>query len=190
MSDQESTPAPEVTPTVTDAPASAETSPDVTPEPQQQSFDAEYVAKLRAENAKYRTTAKQNADKAKRFDELEESSKSELQKAIERAERAEATAKAAETDRLRHQVAAEKSVPANLLSGTTPEELAASADALLQFRGKGPVGPPADFGAGQRGESATRPKQLSKSDLARMTPDQITAADDAGQFTDLKAGRL
>lgn len=154
---------------------------------QQQTFDAEYVAKLRAENAKYRTTAKENAEKAQRFDELEESSKSELQKAIERAERAEAAAKQAETERIRLQVANEKGVPASLLAGTTAEELAASADALLDFKGTSP--PAVDFGAGNRGEASTRPKQLTRSDLARMTNDEIVAADDAGQLADLKSGR-
>ena len=44
-------------------------------------------------------------------------------------------------------------------------------------------------GAGDRGGSPSKPKQLSRADMARMTPDQIVAADDAGQFDDLKAGR-
>lgn len=56
---------------------------------EQQSFDAEYVAKLRKEAADYRTKAKANADAAKRLAELEEANKTEAQKIAERAETAE-----------------------------------------------------------------------------------------------------
>jgi hypothetical protein len=47
-------------------------------------FDAEYVDKLRKEAAKYRTEAKANAEAAKRLQDLEESQKSEQQKAEDR----------------------------------------------------------------------------------------------------------
>lgn len=180
--DQESTPA-EATP----APAAVAEAPAPEPTPQQ-TFDADYVAKLRAENAKHRTAAKENAEKARRLDELEESSKSEMQKVVERAERAEAAAKQAETEKLRLLIANEKGVPASLLAGTTADELTASADALIEFKGTQPA---PDFGAGNRGEPpAGTPKQLSKADMSRMTAEEIVAADLAGQFADVKAGRL
>lgn len=66
--------------------------------------------------------------------ELEEASKSELQKAQERAEAAEKALAAATVTAARAEVAAAKGVPVALLSGDTREALEASADALLAFR--------------------------------------------------------
>lgn len=66
--------------------------------------------------------------------ELEEASKSELQKAQERAEAAEKALADATATAVRAEVAASKGVPVALLSGDTREALEASADALLAFR--------------------------------------------------------
>lgn len=66
--------------------------------------------------------------------ELEEASKSELQKAQERAEAAEKALAAATVTAARAEVAAAKGVPVALLFGDTREALEASADALLAFR--------------------------------------------------------
>ena len=66
--------------------------------------------------------------------ELEEASKSELQKAQERAEAAERALADATATAARAEVAAAKGVPVSLLSGDTREALEASADALLAFR--------------------------------------------------------
>lgn len=66
--------------------------------------------------------------------ELEEASKSELQKAQERAEAAERALADATVAAARAEVAAEKGVPVALLSGDSREALIASADALLAFR--------------------------------------------------------
>ena len=66
--------------------------------------------------------------------ELEEASKSELQKAQERAEAAERALAEATATAARAEVAAAKGVPVALLSGDTREALEASADALLAFR--------------------------------------------------------
>ena len=66
--------------------------------------------------------------------ELEEASKSELQKAQERAEAAERALADATVTAARAEVAAAKGVPVALLSGDTRDALEASADALLAFR--------------------------------------------------------
>lgn len=66
--------------------------------------------------------------------ELEEASKSELEKAQERAERAERALAEASAVAVRAEVAAEKGVPVALLSGDSREALIASAEALLAFR--------------------------------------------------------
>lgn len=75
-------------------------------------------------------------EKAARLDELEESKKSELEKANHRAEQLEQELEQARIQVVRSDVAQAKGVPASLLSGSTQEELEASADALLEFRGE------------------------------------------------------
>lgn len=99
-----------------------------------QSFDAEYVAKLRKEAAKYRTEAKELATKAKSYDELQESQKTELQKAQEAASAAEKALQDAKAEAMRSKVAASKGLPpsiADRLRGSTLEEMEADADAVL-----------------------------------------------------------
>jgi hypothetical protein len=122
-------------------------------------------------------------EKAKRFDEFEESQKSETQKAVDRAAAAEAKIAEIETRALRAEVAADKGIPAALLSGATKEDLEASADALLAFRGEKPK---PDFGAGDRGaDVGARGKQLTKGDLSSMTHAEINEARRAGRLDDL-----
>ena len=106
----------------------------VTPEPAQEAapetFDRDYVAKLRAESAKYRTEAKANAKAAEKLAAIEEASKSELDKAAERATAAEARAANAEAQLVRKDIAASKGLKpeaAEFLTGSTPEEIEASA---------------------------------------------------------------
>jgi len=72
--------------------------------------------------------------KAAQFDELQEASKSELQRVQERAAQLEQELAAERFNALRAGVAAAKGVPASALSGTTREELEASGDALLEWR--------------------------------------------------------
>lgn len=71
---------------------------------------------------------------AAKVTELEESSKSELQKAQERAEAAEKALAETRGVAVRAEVAAAKGVPVALLAGDSREALEASADALLAFR--------------------------------------------------------
>lgn len=75
-------------------------------------------------------------EKAAKLDEMEEAKKSELDKANHRAEQLEQELEQAKLQVLRSDVAQTKGVPANLLTGSTQEELEASADALLEFRGE------------------------------------------------------
>ena len=88
-------------------------------------YDADYVAALRKEAAKYRTEAKSNADAATRLAEIEESTKSEAQRAAERLAEAERKATEAESRALRREVAlAHKLTPedAALLDTITDED--------------------------------------------------------------------
>lgn len=79
--------------------------------------------------------AKANEGAAQRLAEIEEAQKTEAQKVQERLEAAEKRAAELELKAARAEVAAEKGIPANLLTGSTREELEASADALIAFKG-------------------------------------------------------
>lgn len=99
-------------------------------------FDAEYVGKLRAEAAKYRTEAKANSDAAARLAEIEEANKTEMQKAIERAEAAEKSLAetAAANDRLA--VIATHGIPEefhDLVQGADKDALEASAKKIASL---------------------------------------------------------
>lgn len=148
--------------------------------------DTDWVAeanKWKALSRKHEDQSKANADKAKQFDEITDANKSAIDKAVDRAAKAEARAAEVEVRALRAEVAADKGVPADLLSGSTQEELEASADRLLAFRGKAV---PPDFGAGDRGGDAGKVKQMTQSEL-----DQLSAAGDhAAIVTARKEGRL
>lgn len=90
----------------------------------------------KAEARKWEARAKENAVKARRADELEESQKSEIQKAQERADAAERELATTKQETLRLSVAAKHGVPAHLLSGSNEDEIEASAQALIEFRGE------------------------------------------------------
>jgi hypothetical protein len=97
----------------------------------------------KAEARKWETRAKENLASAKaneaaakRLAEFEESQKTEAQKAQERLDAAEKRAQELELKAIRAEVAAESGVPVALLSGSTREEIQASAEALIQFRGE------------------------------------------------------
>lgn len=73
-------------------------------------------------------------EKAEKYDKAEQANKTELQRAQERAEKAERQAAEFQMQSLRASVAADKGVPAAGLTGSTKEELEASADALIAWR--------------------------------------------------------
>lgn len=126
---------------------------------QPKTFDADYVANLRKEAAKYRTEAKANADAARKLAELEQKGMSEADKL--RAERDDAVRRAqdAETASLRAVVALDKGLPAKLaarLSGASREELEADADELLALLGQGEgMTPDRSQGKGNTSSAAT-----------------------------------
>lgn len=82
---------------------------------EQDTFDREYVEKLRAENAKYRNKAKELEPMAQKMRELEEAKKTDLEKAQERIAELEAAQKASQLEVLRSKVAVAHGVPAELL---------------------------------------------------------------------------
>ncbi|PYY63620.1 hypothetical protein DEJ30_11955 [Curtobacterium sp. MCPF17_003] len=142
----------------------------------------EKLAAAEAEAEKWKTLsrqneqrAKDNAEKAKKFDEHEEATKTELDKLKERAEAAEkvnAEREAKEAAaKLREEIATEKGfgdrkINASALRGSTREELEAHADELLALVPAPAAGPSAD-GQGKTGE------QIGEGD---MSAEDIVAA--------------
>lgn len=141
----------EPTPTTEPAPTPA---PDLKPPAQETDW--------KAEARKWEERAKANKGAAERLTELEEAAKSDLQKALERAEAAEAEASALaaqhQLDAWKTEVATATNVPAHVLAGSTLEELEAHASAiraLIADQGPaasvGPYVPSEDPGASTSG---------------------------------------
>ena len=168
-----------------DTPAAQET-PAAAAEATAQQVDWEAEARKWKElSRKNESRMKENAEKARLYDEAQEQGKSELQKAQEAAAKAEARAAALESKVLRAQVAAAKGVDADLLSGSTLEELEASADRLLAWRGaQVPKGAPA-ADAGVRGDEIRAARQLTRDDLKKMSPAEIIKARQDGQLNNI-----
>lgn len=182
---------PEPTETTTDSTTDAAPDTEAT---QEESTDpsaspdlAAEVAKWKAMSRKHEQQWKATADKAKRFDEIEEASKSELEKAQARAQELESAVKEANLKATRSEIAAAKGVPAELLTGDDDESLNASADQLLAFRGQTPKAGTTD-GQGKVGDSqnVNGVKQLTREDLKGMSTDQINEAREAGQLNKLQ----
>jgi hypothetical protein len=180
MSDITPNPAPPAVPEVppTELPATGET-PDTGTEVD---WKAE-SDKFKALAKNWEARAKGNTEKAKAFDEFQESQKTEQQRLADRATAAEAKVAEMEARTLRAEVAAAKGIPVTLLSGTTQVELEASADALIAFRGEKPK---PDFGGGDRGSDVgAKGAQLTRGALSSMTPDEINQARIDGRLNDL-----
>lgn len=99
-----------------------------------ETFDRAYVEKLRKESAKYRSQVKELEPLAAKARELEESKKSDLEKAQERIAQLEAAAQAAQAQAVRAKVASATGVPAELLPEDGDEDsLTAAAQALVSW---------------------------------------------------------
>ena len=168
-----------------DEPAAKET-PAATAEDTAQQVDWEAEARKWKElSRKNESRMKENAEKARLYDEAQEQGKSELQKAQEAAAKAEARAAAMEAEAMRAKVAAATGVDADLLSGSSEEELRASAERLLAWRGaQVPKGAPATD-AGVRGDEIRAARQLTREDLKKMSPAEIIKARQDGQLNNI-----
>lgn len=151
---------------------------------QQVDWEAE-ARKWKELSRKNESRMKENAEKARLYDEAQEQGKSELQKAQEAAAKAEARAAAMEAEALRAKVAAATGVDADLLAGSSEEELRASAERLLAWRGaQVPKGAPATD-AGVRGDEIRAARQLTRDDLKKMSPAEIIKARQDGQLNNM-----
>ncbi len=103
----------------------------------QAELDAIISDRLKREREKY-PNYEEIKEKAAKLDEIEEASKTELQKATERAEKLETELSqlkhAEEIRQVRDKVATATGVPASLLSGDTLEACEEQAKAILSFK--------------------------------------------------------
>ena len=151
---------------------------------QETDWEAE-ARKWKELSRKNESRMKENAEKARLYDEAQEQGKSELQNAQEAAAKAEARAAAMEAEVMRAKVAASTGVDADLLSGSSEEELRASAERLIAWRGaQVPKGAPSSD-AGIRGEQIQAAKQLTREDLKKMSPSEILKARKDGQLNNI-----
>ena len=142
---------------------------------------AQELAKAVAESRKWEARAKENTDAAAKWAAAEEANKSELEKANDRAAKAEA--KASESDR--KAFAATKGIPASLIHGTTEAEWEAAATEALTWRGEAPKPPaaPSATGQGKVGDPiGAAGGQITDAELEAMTPTQINEARRAGRL--------
>lgn len=129
------------------------------PPQSQDELNAIIAKRLERERAKF---ADYDAlrEKAAKFDEVQEASKSELQKAQERAEQAERRAVEMERTAVRARIAAEFNVPVEVLQGDDEESVRASAQKILAWRdsNKRPAPAPSQLRSGSAGkpESGSR----------------------------------
>lgn len=91
----------------------------------------------KAEARKWEARAKENKSKADKLDEIEEASKTALEKAQERAQKAENEVKAYKQEAQRKQwleeVSSETGLPVSVLRGNTREEIEAHAEILKPY---------------------------------------------------------
>ena len=106
----------------------------------QSELDAIISERLKREREKYGDYDALK-EKATKLDEIEEASKTELQKVTERAEKLESELtqikKAEEIRQIRDKVATATGVPANLLNGETEEACTEQAKAIMEFKAQG-----------------------------------------------------
>ena len=126
----------------------------------------------KAEARKWEERAKANKSAAEKLAEIEEASKTADQKAADRLQLAEKRAADLELKADRAEVAALKAVPMDLISGSTREEMEASADKLIAFRGATQQTPKPDLSQGAKG---TTTQGTTGDQFARFFEENLTS---------------
>ena len=146
-------------------PETQETTP-IPSEPTAKTFTQDEVNRIVAERVKRYANYEELKQKAEQFDQIEESNKTELQKAVEKANglqsELDALKNATKLRDLRDEVSKEKGVPANLLTGTTKEECEAQAEEIISFAAQRPGYPAVPDG----GEPTVSVKRATRDQFA------------------------
>lgn len=172
-----STDTPDTTPEATDTPDLGDGG--------KKALEAERRARRQAEKAANDALAKVKA--------YEDAKKSDTERLAEQLEQFKTEAATAKAETLRLRVAAESGLPADLhefLVGDDEDQLRAKAQKLMAATAAAtaPRAPAPDPTQGAKPGQGTA--QLTRADLARMTPQEIVAAQESGRLDDLMAGRI
>lgn len=141
---------------------------------QEQTAETDWKAEARKWESRAKENlrnARANEGAAQRLAELEESQKTEAQKTADRLAAAEKRAAELESKAVRAEVAADKGVPVALLSGSTREELEASADALIAFKGEQQKN---DFVLPDQGRTPGKAAGSTADSFARFLEDRLS----------------
>lgn len=146
---------------------------------------------LKAERQARKQAERKLAEVEAKIRSIEDREKTDLERLTDEAARAKAEAAAARTDLLRLQVAADMGLPADLtefLTGDDEDSLRSKAEKLLAATADTRRHPAPDPSQGAKpGQPGA--DQLTRADLARMSPDEIEQARLDGRLADLLAGR-
>lgn len=153
------------------------------------------AAKWKALSRKHEDSAKANADKAKRLDELEAANATEIEKAQKVAEQAKADAAAARAELAIAQAAVKHGLSSDDLellgSHGTAEEIDARAEKLAaRLKAVAPPATASDFGAGDRGDDVkSGADQLTSADVSRLMAqgkhEEVVKARQEGRLNDV-----
>lgn len=126
------------------------------------------LAAMKEQIKDLKTKAAENADKASKFDELEEANRTELEKVQARADAAEKRLQERdakdEAAKVRDEVAKAKGVPASALRGSSKEDFEEHADELIAAGIKPAVAPSSD-GQGDTGEQVSETDEKSADEI-------------------------
>lgn len=142
---------------------------------------------LDAERKARRAAEKAAADALAKVQAFEDAQKSEGEKLAARLKAAEDRAAKAESDAARAQIVNELGIPADVaadIAGSTPEEFRAAAERIKAHLAPAQKFGPVDTSPKSVADSGL-PKQLTRTDIASMSPAQIEAARVAGQLDTL-----
>ena len=145
----------------------------------------------KAEARKWESRAKENSEARQRLSEIEEASKSEAQKLADRAAAAEAKVAQFESEKQQREwvkaVAEATGVPADVLRGSTLEDIQAHADSLKSHISQEPDAPrgPHVPSEGTKAGESRGVSQLTQDDLKSMSPEQVNAARKSGRLNRL-----
>jgi len=161
--------------------------PDPTPDPPAPDDLAAEVEKWKHFARQHEKTAKANADAAAELQALKDAAKTEAERTADALTAAQREAADARLELTRMKVASRDPrllEVADLITGSTEEEMTAAAERLLSVMK--PATPPTPTGSADGGpQGAPKVGQLSRDALKTMTPEQILEAKAAGQLDDV-----
>lgn len=183
----ENTPSAPAAPATPDAPAAPATEAAPEQQPGESNIDWKERAKLWEDRAKVKGVTQDSLDKAKKWDEYQESQKTVEQKRAEADAAKDARITELETEGTRKDIARETGVPVELIVGSDEAAMRAAATVAQNWRGN-PSTSAAPSGVVTSPDKIEGPKQItSRDELAAMSPADRMVAYRDGRLKNLGA---